>query len=317
MASEATKTLRAIHANIERVIKGKPHVIERALVCLLARGHLLIEDVPGVGKTTLAHSLARSLDGSFKRIQFTSDLLPSDILGVSLFNQTTRAFEFKPGPLFANVVLADEINRTTPKTQSSLLEAMNDGQVTVDGATHALPPPFMVIATQNPMEHHGTFPLPESQLDRFLMRTQIGYPDTAEEKKILDRPQALHPADDLDPVVTAADVLDLQAAVEKVRLDDSLQDYLLAIVAATRRSPMLALGVSTRGAMALHRAAKALALLRDRDYCLPDDLKALAPVVLSHRVILAGAAGSRQASRRFEDAERIVCELVESIPVPL
>jgi MoxR-like ATPase len=310
-----TKSIQAIQANIERVIKGKPQVVELAVVCLLARGHLLIEDVPGVGKTTLAHSLARSLDCSFSRIQFTSDLLPSDILGVSVFLQQQQAFEFRPGPIFANVVLADEINRTTPKTQSSLLEAMNEAQVSVDNQTYPLPQPFMVIATQNPVEHHGTFPLPESQLDRFLMRIRIGYPELAEERKVLDREQTLHPAEELQPVVSVQETLDLQHAVEKVRMDDALLDYLLAVVAATRRSELLALGVSTRGAIALQQAAKALALSRDRDYCLPDDIKDVAPVVLSHRVILNAGLVSR--GRQFEESEQIIKDLVESVPVPL
>ncbi len=316
---DATSKIRAIQSNVGHVIKGKPGVIESSVVCLLARGHLLIEDVPGVGKTTLAHSLARSLDCSFRRIQFTSDLLPSDILGVSIFHQSKQAFEFKPGPIFANIVLADEINRTTPKTQSSLLEAMNDAQVSVDGRTHPLPQPFMVIATQNPMEHHGTFPLPESQLDRFLMRIQIGYPELEEEKKILDRQQTLHPAEEVQAVLSVQDVLDLQNGVEKVRLDDSLTEYLLAIVTATRLSPFLALGVSTRGAMALHQAAKALALVRNRDYCLPDDIKDLAPAVLSHRVLLSERqdSGRLVSGRRSEAAERVIREIVGSVPVPL
>jgi MoxR-like ATPase len=312
---DATRKIRSVQANIEQVIKGKAQVVELAVVGLLARGHLLIEDVPGVGKTTLAHSLARSLDCSFKRIQFTSDLLPSDILGVSIFHQPKQSFEFKPGPVFANIVLADEINRTTPKTQSSLLEAMNDAQVSVDGLTYPLPQPFMVIATQNPLEYHGTFPLPESQLDRFLMRIQIGYPDPAEEKKILDRQQFLHPAEELQAVLSVQEVMDLQNLVEKVRLDDSLSEYLLAIVSATRRNEFLGLGVSTRGAMALHRAAKALALVRDREYCLPDDIKELAPLVLSHRVVLKGGRGT--SGRRGTEAEQIIREIVESIPVPL
>lgn len=311
---DVTKKIQAIEANIERIIKGKAKVIELAIVSLLARGHLLIEDVPGVGKTTLAHSLARSLDCSFKRIQFTSDLLPSDILGVSIFQQQKQTFEFRPGPIFANIVLADEINRTTPKTQSSLLEAMNDAQVSVDSVTYPLPQPFMVIATQNPVEYHGTFPLPESQLDRFLMRIRIGYPDPAEEKKVLERQQLLHPADELQPALTVQEVLDLQNHAEKVRLDESLTDYLLAIIAATRRSDALALGASTRGAMALHKAAKALALVRGRDYCLPDDIKELAPTVLSHRVMVTVAPGGRG---RFEEAEQIIHDLVESVPVPL
>ena len=311
---ETTQKIEALQSNIERIIRGKSSVIEMTVAALLARGHLLIEDVPGVGKTTLAHSLARSVDCSFRRIQFTSDLLPSDILGVSVFHQQRQAFEFMPGPIFANIVLADEINRTTPKTQSSLLEAMNDAQVSVDNVTYPLPEPFMVIATQNPVEYHGTFPLPESQLDRFLMRIQIGYPDASEEKKILERQRLLHPAHELQPVLSAQDVIDLQKRVEQVRLDDSLMDYLLAIVAATRQNELLVVGVSPRGAMALHKAAKALAIVRNRDYCLPDDVKDLAVAVLSHRVTLASGAGSRG---QFDEAERIIEEIVESLQVPI
>jgi MoxR-like ATPase len=309
------QTIQAIQDNIARVIKGKPDVIELTVVALLARGHLLLEDVPGVGKTTLAHSLARSMDCSFKRIQFTSDLLPSDIVGISIFNRQKQAFEFMPGPIFANIVLADEINRTTPKTQSSLLEAMSEAQVSVDNQTHALSQPFMVIATQNPAEFHGTFPLPESQLDRFLMRLRIGYPTPEEEKKILDRSHALHPAEELQAVLTAQDVLDLQAQVDKVLMDESLMDYLLAIVLLTRQSELLSLGVSTRGALALSRAAKAMALVRGRTYCVPDDIKELAPVVLSHRIMVARFQGTRQ--RSFEQAERIVQDLIDTIPVPV
>jgi len=312
---QTTKSIQAIQTNIERIIKGKAQAIELAVACLLARGHLLIEDVPGVGKTTLAHALARSLDCSFSRIQFTSDLLPSDILGVSVFLQQQQRFEFRPGPIFANIVLADEINRTTPKTQSSLLEAMNEAQVSIDNQTYPLPDPFMVIATQNPIEHHGTFPLPESQLDRFLLRIRIGYPDSAEEKKILDRHQTMHPAEELQPVVSLQEALDLQQATEKVRVDDTLLDYLLAIVSATRRSELLALGVSTRGALAVQQAAKALALSRDRDYCLPDDIKDMAPAVLAHRVVLKTGLVSR--GRQFEESEQIIRDLVESVPVPL
>ena len=307
--------LQAIQDNIARVIRGKAHVIEMAVVCLLARGHLLLEDVPGVGKTTLAHSLARSLDCSFKRIQFTSDLLPSDIVGVSIFNRQQQAFEFMPGPIFANIVLADEINRTTPKTQSSLLEAMSEAQISVDNQTHPLKQPFMVIATQNPAEYHGTFPLPESQLDRFLMRLRIGYPTVEEERKVLNRPYALHPADILAPVLSAQDVLELQRRIEHVHVDDSVSEYLLAIVQATRQSELLSLGVSTRGALALNNASKALALVRGRDFCLPDDIKELAPIVLSHRVMLNRAQGMRMQS--FEQAERIVLDIVDTIPVPV
>jgi len=311
----STQAIRSIQDNISQVIKGKPLVIEMTVVALLARGHLLLEDVPGVGKTTLAHSLARSLDCSFKRIQFTSDLLPSDIVGVSIFNRQKQAFEFMPGPIFANIVLADEINRTTPKTQSSLLEAMSEAQISVDNQTHPLSQPFMVIATQNPSEYHGTFPLPESQLDRFLMRLRIGYPSPEEERKVLDRTPSLHPAEGLQPVVTAQDVLDLQAQVDKVFMEESLTEYLLSIVQATRQSELLLLGVSTRGAVALSRAAKALSLVRGRTYCLPDDIKELAPTVLSHRIMVARSQGIRQ--RSFEQAERIIQDLVESVPVPV
>jgi MoxR-like ATPase len=313
--TNSTQAIQSIQDNISRVIKGKPLVIEMTVVALLARGHLLLEDVPGVGKTTLAHSLARSLDCSFKRIQFTSDLLPSDIVGVSIFNRQKQAFEFMPGPIFANIVLADEINRTTPKTQSSLLEAMSEAQISVDNQTYPLSQPFMVIATQNPSEYHGTFPLPESQLDRFLMRLRIGYPSPEEERKVLDRSPSLHPAEDLQPVLTAQDVLDLQAQVDKVFVDESLTEYLLSIVQATRQSELLSLGVSTRGALALSRTAKALALVRGRTYCLPDDIKELAPTVLSHRIMVARSQGIRQ--RSFEQAERIIQDLVESIPVPV
>jgi MoxR-like ATPase len=311
----ALRPIQAIQDNIARVIKGKDHVIEMAVVCLLARGHLLLEDVPGVGKTTLAHSLARSLDCSFKRIQFTSDLLPSDIVGVSIFNRQQQAFEFVPGPIFANIVLADEINRTTPKTQSSLLEAMSEAQISVDNQTHPLKQPFMVIATQNPAEYHGTFPLPESQLDRFLIRLRIGYPSLEEERKVLERPYALHPADILAPVLSTQDVLELQRQADQIHMDQSLSEYMLAIVHATRQSELLSLGVSTRGALALNKTAKALALMRGRDYCLPDDVKELAPIVLSHRVMLSRAQGMRAQS--FEQAERIILEIVDTVPVPV
>lgn len=311
----ASRTIQTIQDNIARVIKGKSHVIEMAVVCLLARGHLLLEDVPGVGKTTLAHSLARSLDCSFKRIQFTSDLLPSDIVGVSIFNRQKQGFEFVPGPIFANIVLADEINRTTPKTQSSLLEAMSEAQISVDNQTHPLQQPFMVIATQNPAEYHGTFPLPESQLDRFLMRLRIGYPSMDDERKVLERPYALHPAERLDPVLSAQEILELQRRVDQIHVDESLTDYLLAIVQATRQSELLSLGVSTRGALALNKTAKALALVRGRDYCLPDDVKELAPIVLSHRVMLGRAQGMRAHS--CEQAERIILDIVDTVPVPV
>jgi MoxR-like ATPase len=310
-----SREIQAIQDNIAQVIKGKAHVIEMAVVCLLARGHLLLEDVPGVGKTTLAHSLARSLDCSFKRIQFTSDLLPSDIVGLSIFNRQKQGFEFIPGPIFANIVLADEINRTTPKTQSSLLEAMSEAQISVDNQTHPLRQPFMVIATQNPAEYHGTFPLPESQLDRFLMRLRIGYPSLEEERKILERPYALHPADMLEAVLSEQELLELQRRVDQIHIDESLTEYLLALVQATRQSELLSLGVSTRGALALNKTVKALALVRGRDYCLPDDIKELAPIVLSHRVMLSRTQGMRGQS--FEQAERIVLDIVDTVPVPV
>ncbi len=309
-----TTAIRAIQDNIERVIKGKSSVVEMAIVCLLARGHLLIEDVPGVGKTTLAHSLARTIDCAFKRIQFTSDLLPSDIVGVSIFNRQKQSFEFMRGPIFANIVLADEINRTTPKTQSSLLEAMSEAQISVDNQTYPLQQPFMVIATQNPAEYHGTFPLPESQLDRFLMRLRIGYPTVEEERKVLDRPQSLHPAEELQPVVTAQQLLDLQEQVEKVTVEATLMDYLLAIVQATRQSDLLSLGVSTRGALALCKAAKALALVRGRTYCVPDDIKELAPVALPHRVMLNRSQSMRGPG--MEQTERVIRDLLKTVPVP-
>jgi len=308
-------SIGSIQDNIAQVIKGKNEVIEMAVVCLLARGHLLLEDVPGVGKTTLAHSLARSLDCSFKRIQFTSDLLPSDIVGVSMFNRQKQGFEFMPGPIFANIVLADEINRTTPKTQSSLLEAMSEAQISVDNQTYPLHQPFMVIATQNPAEYHGTFPLPESQLDRFLMRLRIGYPSLEEERKVLGRPYAHHPAETLAAVMSAQEVLELQRRVDTIHTDESLTDYLLAIVQATRNSELLSLGVSTRGALALNKAAKALALVRGREYCLPDDVKELAPIVLSHRVMLNRTQGMHAES--FDQAERIVLDIVDTVPVPV
>jgi MoxR-like ATPase len=277
--------VRGLERNLARALVGKAEVVRLAVVSLIARGHLLIEDVPGVGKTTLAAALARSIGAGFQRIQFTSDLLPSDVLGVTVYEADRREFAFKPGPIFTNVLLADELNRTTPRTQSALLEAMNEGQVSLDHTTHLLPRPFMVLATQNPRDHAGTYPLPDSQLDRFLLRVRIGYPSLADERTILQRGAAL-PA--LDPVVGSADVLALQDAADRVRADDAVVDYLLAIVAATRRSRLLALGASPRGALALLRAARAHALADGRDYLVPDDVKALAVPVLAHRVLLSG-----------------------------
>jgi MoxR-like ATPase len=307
----ANEKIKALEESIGRVIKGKPDVIRLTVVALLARGHLLIEDVPGVGKTTLAHAMARSLGCGFHRIQFTSDLLPSDIIGVSIYNQVSHEFEFKPGPIFSNIILADEINRTTPKTQSCLLEAMNDYQVTVENRTYQLPLPFMVLATQNPLEYHGTFPLPESQLDRFMMRIRIGYPSINHEMEVLTS-EGGRRMEEIAPVLSSSEVLELQGLSEKVRVESSLADYILKIANATRSSELLTLGVSTRGALHLYRAAKARAMVEGRDYCIPDDIKGMALHVLSHRVILSskiGAAG--------EESERVIEDIVGRVPVPL
>jgi MoxR-like ATPase len=276
---------------------------------------LLIEDVPGVGKTTLAQALAKSFQCGFQRVQFTSDLLPSDVIGVSVYNPESREFEFRPGPIFANVVLADEINRTTPRTQSALLEAMNDAQVTVDGKTLPLPNPFLVIATQNPVEHHGTYPLPESQLDRFLMRIKMGYPSHETEKEILRKRANDDPLHSLQPVADVAEVLAMQEAVTHVKVDSSLQDYALEIVNRTRKSDQLALGVSPRGTLMLQRAAQARAFLDGRDFCLPDDFKQLAVSVFAHRVVASARHASLQ--RKSETTETALREIVESVHVPL
>lgn len=304
-----------LQESIETVVRGKREAVRLALVCLLAEGHLLIEDVPGVGKTTLAHSLARVFDCTFRRIQFTSDLLPSDILGVSLFNQAGQTFSFRKGPIFANVVLADELNRTTPKTQSALLEAMSEGKVSVDNQTHPLPRPFMVIATQNPVEHHGTYPLPESQLDRFLLRIKMGYPDNGAEKDILRRQNHLPDTEHIQPLMRAEDILQAQASVDRVRVEESLLDYIMAIVEATRRSEFLLIGASPRGSLALRRAAQALAYYEGRDYCIPDDIKQLALPVLAHRVIVSSKYSSPY--KRSEEAEAILAEILRSIEVPI
>lgn len=315
MLADPQAKIAALHDNIERVICGKSDVVTLAMVALLARGHLLIEDVPGVGKTTLAHSFARSLNCTFKRIQFTSDLLPSDIVGLSVLNQTTREFEFRPGPIFANIVLADEINRTTPKTQSSLLEAMNDAQVSVDSHTHSLPRPFMVIATQNPVEYHGTYPLPESQLDRFMIRAHMGYPDLDDEKRILTATKLVGRAEELSSVLSADDVINLQEASSRVTMDDALVDYLMAIVSASRSRPDVDLGVSTRGAVFLYRAAQARALIDGRSYALPDDVKQLVIPVFAHRIVVN--PGVESFDRRNDDASDILLEILDQVPVPL
>jgi MoxR-like ATPase len=294
------------------VFLGKPEVIQLALVTLLAEGHLLIEDVPGIGKTLLAKALARSLGCSFHRIQFTPDLLPSDLLGTSVFHQASAAFVFQPGPLFAQVVLADEINRATPRTQSALLEAMSDRQVSMDGQTRPLGPPFFVMGTQNPYEFEGTYPLPESQLDRFLMRLRIGYPDRGAEKKILTGHRSGEPVDQLRPVLTSADVSELQAAVRQVRVDEALADYVLDLIAATRNHPDVYLGGSTRAALFLYRAAQALAFVEGRSYVVPDDVKRLAAPVLAHRTLLRSA---RQGGAS-DAAEEVIRDILAQTPVP-
>jgi len=314
-SANATEQIERLQAAVETVIKGKPEAIRLAIVTLIAGGHLLVEDVPGVGKTTLAHALARALDCNFQRIQFTSDLLPSDVIGLSVFNQHSGHFDWKPGPVFANVVLADEINRTTPKTQSALLEAMAERHVTVEGMTHELPAPFIVLATQNPIEHHGTYPLPESQLDRFMLRLRIGYPAPADEQKILRDREFTDPLDDLGPVMSAREVVEVQQTVASVAVDDALVQYLMRIVAATRTSEMLGLGVSPRGTLALFRAAQALALTEDRTFCIPDDIKRLVVPVFAHRIVVSSRFSS--SLRRSEEAEAVLNEILKTVSVPL
>ena len=307
--------LEQLQTTIETVIRGKSDVVELAIVTLLAGGHLLIEDVPGVGKTTLAQALARSFDCTFQRIQFTSDMLPSDIVGLEVFNQQHSSFEFKSGPIFANVILADEINRTTPKTQSALLEAMAEGHVTVEQETYPLPQPFMVLATQNPVEHHGTYPLPESQLDRFMMRVRMGYPDIEDEKIILRQQTLNSPVEHLVPVMHSDDVRALQREAREVAFDESLLDYLIRIVRATRQSELLDLGVSPRGSLALYHAAQALAFIEGRDYVIPDDIKRLVVPIFAHRI----AVNSRYSTgmRRSDEAEAALQEILKTISVPL
>jgi MoxR-like ATPase len=308
--------LAALEANVARVLRGKPAVIRHAVIALCARGHLLIEDVPGVGKTTLARALARSIGGTFHRIQFTSDLLPSDVLGVSIFDQKSGEFEFRPGAVFANLVLADEINRTPPRTQSALLEAMNDGQVSIDGRTFPLEAPFLVMATQNSEEHYGTYPLPESQMDRFLLRLRIDYPAPEDERRILLESPG-RPEDDLvrlEAVLSVADVRRLQDAAERVHFSPELADYVVAAARETRRSPHLATGVSPRGALAWRNAARAAALAEGREYVLPDDLKAMALPVLAHRVIPVSPVEAVARSR--QDVERVLAEILDRLPAP-
>jgi len=314
----ATDCASRIRENVERALRGKPDVVRRAVETLVAGGHLLLEDVPGVGKTTLAQALARSVEARFRRIQFTSDLLPGDLLGASVpevrDGMPTGTFIFQPGPIFANVVLADEINRASPKAQSALLEAMSDGFVSLDGFTRALPHPFFVVATQNPLEHHGTHPLPESQLDRFMMCTGIGYPDASDEAGVLRDDPAHTALPKLDPVVTTADVSAMQQVAEKVKFDESLVAYLLAIVHATRDHESLELGASPRAAISLRRAAQARALVDGRDFCIPEDVRDLAVDVLSHRIVVDPRSGRTKGG---EETAWVLREILERVPVPL
>lgn len=310
----ALDRLPALEAALNSAVRGKPEVVRLALVCLFSKGHLLVEDVPGVGKTTLAQALARSVDSRFHRLQFTADMLPSDVLGVTIYNARTQAFEFKQGPIFTNFLLADEINRTTPKTQSALLEAMNERQVTMDGRSYPLAEPFMVIATQNPIEHHGTYPLPESQLDRFFMRIRIGYPDPASEREILRRAGEM-PGLQIRPTLSAEEVIQIQSWVPQVSVDEALVDYMLAIVEKTRTHESFSLGVSPRGAQALYRATQALAVLEGRDYALPDDVKRLVVPVFAHRVVINTRVVL--ADRTSDLSDRILSELLTLVEVPL
>lgn len=310
-ALNGRETAFRIIDNIRQVIVGKDRAIEFGVIALTCQGHVLIEDIPGVGKTMLAKSLARSTGCDFSRIQFTPDLLPSDVTGVLIFNQKTGDFEFRPGPVMAQIVLADEINRATPKTQSSLLEAMEERQVTVEGKTHLLPEPFMVIATQNPVEYEGTFPLPEAQLDRFLLRVQLGYPAYNEEITIMERQQLKHPFESLTSVATPEEVIALQEQARTIRVDPVLKQYIVSLVAATRDHPHVALGASPRASLGLLRTTQALALLRERDHILPDDIKELSEPVISHRLILTAAARMQGI-----DSRGVVRDLTDKMPVP-
>jgi MoxR-like ATPase len=297
--------------NVEKVILGKRREVEMTLIALLCEGHLLIEDVPGVGKTMLARSIAKSIGCTFRRIQFTPDMLPSDVTGVSIFNQRDREFEFRPGPIMAQIVLADEINRATPKTQSALLEAMEERQVTVDGRTYAMERPFLVLATQNPIEYEGTFPLPEAQIDRFMMRVSLGYPSPADEMRVLESQKQQHPLRDLGQVVSAEELLQAQAAVRQVYADDLIKEYIVELANATRRHPDIYLGVSPRGSLALFAASRAYAALQDRTYVIPDDVKALLESTFAHRLIISPSARIKNVESRA-----VVEQIAQSVPVP-
>ncbi len=310
MTTKIQETGEKVVANVERVIVGKHNEVRLALVALMCRGHLLIEDVPGTGKTVLAKAFARSLGCSFRRIQFTPDLLPSDVTGLSIYNQKTQEFEFRPGPIMAQVVLADEINRATPKTQSSLLECMDERQATIDGVTHQMPDPFLVIATQNPIEYEGTFALPEAQLDRFMLRIRMGYPQPIDEIVILDEQKRTHPLDELEEVVGLEELREMQAAIREVHVESSISDYIVRLVNGTRNHPDVYLGASPRGSIAIYRASQALAGLLGRDYVIPDDVKALAEAALAHRLII-------KTSSTIHDVQagQVVRELLETLPV--
>jgi len=297
--------------NVEKVIIGKHDAVELTLLALICQGHVLIEDVPGVGKTMLARATAKSIGCTFRRIQFTPDLLPSDVTGVSVYNQKTQEFQFRPGPVLTQILLTDEINRATPKTQSALLEAMEERQVTVDGVTYQMPKPFMVMATQNPIEYEGTFPLPEAQLDRFLLRISLGHPLPQDEMRILDSQQHTHPIEKITQVVTVAELLAAQEEIKNVYVDNLVKEYIIALVNATRNHPDVYLGASPRGSLGLYRTSQALAAMRNREYAIPDDIKALAQVVLAHRIIVSPSARIRNV-----DARAVVEEVLQSVPVP-
>jgi MoxR-like ATPase len=304
------KSLKVLHERIESVIKGKGNAVKMAIVALISRGNLLLEDVPGVGKTTLAFTLAKATNCSFQRIQFTSDLLPTDIIGVNIYNPDMREFEFRKGPLFSNIVLADEINRTNPKTQSALLEAMNERRVSIEGKTYTLPEPFMVIATQNPIEYHGTFPLPESQLDRFMLHIKLGYPAPEYEKHIVLEQSRFDVIELMEPVISTTEIVEMQQEVDTVRIDESLIDYIMSIITETRRNEKVRLGVSPRGGQFLVKVARASAYYEGRDYVVPADIKEPAPLVLGHRIIL-------KTRTYISDAENVIKEILDRVPVPV
>ena len=307
----ATTIAREIVDNVSKVIVGKQPVIKQALAAVIAKGHILIEDVPGVGKTMLAKSISSSIGCSFKRIQFTPDLLPSDIVGVSIYNQSTREFQFRPGPVMAQIVLVDEINRATPKTQSALLEAMEELQVSVDGVTRPLEQPFIVMATQNPIEYEGTFPLPEAQLDRFLMRISLGYPSFTDELSVIEQQEKTHPIDELEAVASPEDVIKLQKAAQNIYVDTAVREYIVGLIEATRNHEDVSLGASPRASLGMFRAVRGMAILRDRDYAIPDDVKELAYAVLAHRLILSPAA-----RMRGQHTGQVIDGLLESVAVP-